>query len=523
MDRQGKAAAKTGTGAKRPAPPRSRARPTADKRSVEQRLADALAHQAATSEILRVMAASPSDVQPVLSAVGEQAARLCHAPFARIFLAEGDQLRMRAHHSAEGESPLPGFVVPLHRTSISGRAVLDRRTIHHADIVPLLESEFPSARENQKVTGLRAVLAVPLMRDSGAYGALLLWRREPGLFSPDQVALVETFATQAAIAIENVRQFHATQEALEQQTATSEILRVISSSPMDVQPVFDTIAANALRLCDARRAAIFRFDGKLIHIAAVLNLNPEGDEALRRAYPAPPSRESPTRRAILTASTVHIADVRADPEYRHQDVARVANFRSVLSVPMLRDGKPIGTISVYRDVVNPFADRQVELLKTFADQAVIAVENVRLFREEQSRTRELSESLKQQTATNEVLKAISRSTFDLGTVLQTLIESATQLCEADHGSITRQKGKYFYRAEFHGYPQEFMDYVKTVPIEPERGSATGRALLEGRVIHIPDVRADPEYTFVEAQKLADFRSILGVPMMREGVPMASWH
>ncbi len=198
-------------------------------------------------------------------------------------------MRPLAHYSVDGEATMPMHAVPLQRTSITGRAMLDRATIHHADVVPLLDTEYPDARAERdgKLDSGRS-WPCRSMHDGDAYGAIFLWRREPGLFAPDQVALVETFATQAAIAIENVRQFRATQEALEQQTATSEILRVISQSQTDVQPVFDTIAANALRLCDADFSGLFRFDGELIHIGAMRNLEPERSAAFRTAYPCPP-------------------------------------------------------------------------------------------------------------------------------------------------------------------------------------------------------------------------------------------
>src|SRR5205823_6333705 len=207
---------------------------------------------------------------------------------------------------------------------------------------------------------------------------------------------------------------------------------------------------------------------------------------------------------------IHLPDCRADPEFTYGSPA-INPIRTVLGVPMLKGDDLLGVILIFRLEVKPFSDKQVALVETFADQAAIAVENVRLLSE-------LRESLQQQTATSDVLKVISRSTFDLQTVLQTLIESAARLCEADKATITRQKGEKFYRAEAYGFSREFKEYVKDVPVEPGRGTGTGRALLEGRIIHIPDVQSDPEYTFVEAQKLGDFRTLLGVPMLREGAP-----
>ena len=191
----------------------------------------------------------------------------------------------------------------------------------------------------------------------------------------------------------------------------------------------------------------------------------------------------------------------------------------MLGVPLLRQGMPVGVIVLQRKSVRPFSEKQIELVTTFADQAVIAIENVRLFDEVQARTRDLSESLQQQTATADVLKVISRSTFDLKSVLQTLVESAARLCDADNSTITRQEGTKFFRAAAYGYSREFLEYIGTSPVEPGRGTVHGRALLEGRVIHIPDVLADSEYTWAEAQRLGGFRSILGVPMLREGVPI----
>jgi two-component system, NtrC family, sensor kinase len=216
---------------------------------------------------------------------------------------------------------------------------------------------------------------------------------------------------------------------------------------------------------------------------------------------------------------VHVHDVNSDPEYTWSEAQQLGGYRTVLGVPLLRDGSPGGVIIVARTVVQPFTEKQIELVTTFADQAVIAIENVRLFEDVQKRTRELSESLQQQTATADVLKIISHSAFDLRTVLQTLIESAARFCDADQATILREKDGAFYRTETYGFSQEFMDYFKNIPVEADRGSASGRSLLDGRVVHIPDVTADPEYIMVDAQRLGDYRTILCVPMLREGAPI----
>ena len=520
----------------KPAQAKTKAKASADPRSqhpegskgfstggLQKRLAEALTQHAAISEILNVMSASPSDVQPVLDAVAERAAHLCKAPLARVLLADGDVLRAMAEYSLDGTSQARTVPLPLKRTSISGRAVLDRATIHHGDVAPLLETEYPDAL-NARRLGLRAVLAVPLMREGKAYGAIFLWRREPGLFSREQVALVQTFAQQAAIAVDNVRLFNETKEALEQQTATSEILRVISQSPTAVQPVFDAIAQAAQRLCDATSANLFTFDGELIHLAALARSISGPNDAvdalgLRANFPRPPGRDLAAPRAILTCSVVSIPDVLADAEYKFKDAAVAGGFRSVLAVPLVRDRAPIGAIVVGRPEPGPLPDKQAALLQTFADQAVIAIENVRLFDEVQAHARDLSVSLQQQTATADVLKVISRSAFDLQSVLDTLTESACELCEARTSNIWRLDGDVFKVAAMFGQSAAHGAALEQLAIRPGRDTCAGRALLEVRTVHIPDAESDPEYNCPDVLKAAGNRAMLGVPLLREGAPI----
>ena len=305
-------------------------------------------------------------------------------------------------------------------------------------------------------------------------------------------------------------------EALDQQTATSEILRVISQSPTDIQPVFDTIVRSAVRLCDGLYGTAHRFDGELVHLTAHHNCPPEALEALRRAFPMRPDRQMMSGRAILTRAVVHVEDVLADPEYPSH-VGRAGGFRGVLAVPMLREGTPIGAIVVIRAQAGPFSATQIELLQTFADQAVIAVENVRLFKELEARNRDLTEALEQQTATSEVLKVISRSTFDLQPVLETLIENATKLCDATQGNILRFDGEIFRVEAFYGASPEFKEFRQGAELRPGHGSVVGRVGLERRAIHILDVVADPEYQQFEAQRIAGIRTVIGIPMLREGI------
>jgi signal transduction histidine kinase len=338
---------------------------------------------------------------------------------------------------------------------------------------------------------------------------------------------VSTFADQAVIAFENVRLFEEVtsrtedlRESLQQQTATADVLKVISRSTFDLQTVLDTLVESATHLCEADHAWVFQRDGDFLRFKSSFGHGTATHERIRELFlrrEVPIDRGSIVGRSASEGRVVHVADVLADPEYTWSEAQKIGGYRAALGAPLLRDGKVVGVIFVARTRPEPYSAKQIELVTTFADQAVIAIENVRLFEEVQARTRDLDESLQQQTATADVLKTISRSTFDLQTVLRTLVESAARLSDADKATITRQKGSEFYRAESFGFSDEFMDYVRTVPVKPDRGSATGRALLEGVVIHIPDVALDAEYTFSEAQRLGDFRSLLGVPMMREGV------
>ena len=474
-------------------------------------LRESLQQQIATADVLKVINRSTFDLQTVLDTLVESATRLCEAYDSLIFLRQDEKLYVKAHY---GPILIAFGDWSIGRGWVTGRAFVDRIPIHVHDLQNSPQ-DFPDGSEMAIRTAVRTTLSVPLLREDEAIGALTIRRNEVKPFTERQVELVNTFAAQAVIAIENTRLLNELRqrtddlsESLEQQTATSEVLKVISSSASDLQAVFDTMAENAVRLCEAERGYIFRFDGKLLRAVASYNVGPENWEFVHR-NPIAPGRHSISARAALERRTVHVADIQADPEYAYV-MRDVELIRTVLSVPMLKGDELVGTITMNRLEVKPFTDKQVALVETFADQAVIAIENTRLLNE-------LRESLQQQTATADVLKVISRSTFDLGTVLQTLVESAARLCDADKTNITRQKDGVFFRAEAYGFSPEFMNYVRNIPIQPDRGSAFGRALLEGRAVHIPDVKADPEYTLVEGQKLGDYRTVLAVPMLREGV------
>ena len=489
-------------------------------------LSEALTYQTGSGNILSVIASSPTDVEPVLKAIVESACELCDAYDAVVILKEGDDLRVSAHH---GPIAMNRQRWPNDRSSASGRAMADRRPVHVRDMLADEGLEFALARGMSLVDGCRSLLSVPLLREGEPIGAIALRRAEVHPFTEKQIALLQTFADQAVIAIQNVRLFDEVQartrdltELLEQQTATAEILSSISGSMHDTKPVFEAIVRNLLRLFGTRFAVVQTLGDGVVDMPAADGQ--PGFERLAERYPRPLSGDTVGGLAMLEKRTVQVHPVLDNPAApaATQDFARDFGFDSVLFTPMLSGDKVVGAIGVAQHEAVPFDSKQIALISSFANQAVIAIENTRLLRELRERTDDLGESLHQQTATAEVLKVISRSAFDLNSVLDTLVSSAARLCAADKGVIFQRDGEVYGLAATYGFSPEFIAYANENPVKADLSTTTGRVSLGGKTIHIPDVLADPDYTASEYQRLGDYRTTLGVPLLREGVPLGAF-
>jgi signal transduction histidine kinase len=486
--------------------------------ATSRELREAREQQAATSQVLGVISSSPGDLEPVFRTMLASATRICEANFGILFrYADG------LFHPAAWLDVPPAFADFLDRQGsfapqpdmLFGRLCQTKNVVHMVD-----RATEPNPSPSVRYGGARSSIAVPMLKENELVGAFFIYRTEVRPFTDKQIELVQNFASQAVIAIENARLLNELRdrtaelsESLEQQTASSEVLGVISSSLGELEPVFKAMLANATRLCEASFGTLWLCEGDVIRSVARHGAITTAYAERQRGATFRLDADVPLTRAIRARQTVQTADLRADQAYLEGDpilvtAVELGGVRTLVHVPLLKQDSALGVITIYRREVRPFTDKQIALVTSFASQAVIAIENARLLNE-------LRESLEQQTATADVLKVISRSKFELQPVLNTLVQSAAQLCESEQNTIFLRDGDVYRLAARHGLPLELEEFARQHPISPNRKTITGRAVLESRVVHIPDVLADPEYDY-GAQPIAGYRALLGVPLLREG-------
>jgi len=475
-------------------------------------LRQSLEQQTATADVLRVISSSPGDLEPVFQSMLANAVRICEATAGNIYRWDGEELRLVAAHNTP-----PAFVELLKRTpqratteNVVGRMLAAKSVIHTTDVsaqpVYLQRSE-PLSVAAVELGGVRTLMVVPMLKDDELIGAFTLYRSEVRPFADKQIELVKNFAAQAVIAIENTRLLNELRQSLEQQTATAEVLSVISSSPGDVEPVFQAMLENATRICEAKFGTLFRFDGKVFYPAAQVGTPPELFEFYRQRGPFLPEPHTQLDRVMRTKQVNHTADYAA--EAVPGTAARLGGARSTVAVPMLKDDELMGAIVIYRQEVRPFSDKQIALVQNFANQAVIAIENTRLLSE-------LRESLQQQTATAEVLGVISSSPGELEPVFQAMLRNAVRICDANFGTLYRFDGKMYHMAASVGTPPEFDEYQRRRgPFEPSPGIVLDQVMRTKQVNHRADIAAEP--VTAATVRLGGARSIVGVPMLKDDV------
>ena len=488
---------------------------------LEHRLNEALEQQSATSEVLRVIASSPSETQSVLDGIAAAAARLLDVADADIMRVEGELLRCVAKHGPSPQWEI-GSTRAINRDWVTGRAVVDRKTVHVRDL-QAARSEFPEGAAYAKQYGHRTTLATPLLREGNPIGAFLIRRNYVKPFTNEQIELVQNFAAQAVIAIENTRLLSELRESLQQQTATADVLKVISSSPGELKPVFEAMLANAVRICGAKFGMLHLSEGDGFHTAAMHDVPRQFAETRKREPFFRPPAGSPMGHVAATRQVTHIADITTMRGYIEgdqalRDLAKLGGARTLAAVPMLKDNELVGAIVIYRQEVRLFLEKQIELLTNFAAQAVIAIENTRLLNELRQRTNDLSESLEQQTATSEVLKVISSSPGDLEPVFDAMLINAMRVCEAKFGFMHRYDGNDWKVMAHQCDVPAYARIVQTAQFGPQ--SVIGRVASARQVVQVADIAATQRYAerdplAVAAVEVGHVRTILGVPVLKE--------
>ena len=485
-------------------------------REAETQRAAALAREAALAEVLAVINRSSGDLGPVFQIILQKAHSLCGATIGSLATYDGTYLRtVAAYGYPPGHFARTG--VPFRPTAANSQRLINgERLVHYADVAAMPPASVGNFRDVVERLGVRTVLMIPLWKDGTYVGGISALRTEVKPFTDAEISLLESFAAQAVIAIANARLMTEQREALEQQTATAEVLQVINASPGNLTPVFEAILEKAHDLCDIAHGDLQLYDGEYLHSVAQRGLSAEFADRLRQGYRA---SDSPASRPLLAGDRfTHIADAAAVDFMVFRSSVRPDGIRTVLFVPLRKDGSLLGMIASARREVRPFTEKEIALLENFAAQAVIAMENARLLGELRQRTSDLQESLEYQTATNDVLKVISRSAFDLQPVLETLVKSAARLCDAEQALIARIESGSMWLTASIGFPPEYEADRRSqgrMPVNPSAPMVTDRAAVEKRPVHVYDAAAVPGYTDA-AVRLGKQRTSLGVPLLSQG-------